>query len=62
MYYQFYLNKREVLQNHDCLPQALPLALFHSSLNETLSWTEFKVEDKTVVSKIQNTKIEWIYN
>jgi hypothetical protein len=41
-----------------CLPpslvQASPLALFDSPLNETLNWAEFKVEDKTVVSKYKD--------
>jgi hypothetical protein len=34
--------------------QASPLALFDSSLNETLAWAEFKVGDKTVVSKYKD--------
>ena len=34
--------------------QASPLAIFDSSLDETLSWAEFNVEDKTLVSRYKD--------
>jgi hypothetical protein len=34
--------------------EASPLALFDSSLDETLNWAEFNVEDKTVVSQCKD--------